>query len=150
MSEHKVTITWKSDSEDFSYKNYDRSHEWHFEGGKVVKASSAVQYLGKKDLVNPEEALAASISSCHMLSFLAIASRKRWVVRSYTDKAVAILEKNDKEKLAVTKTYLHPEVIFSGENLPTKEEILKMHKMAHEECFIANSVLTEIIVDPVV
>lgn len=149
MSEHKVTITWKKETEDFSYKKYDRTHEWHFEGGTVVKASSAVEYLGKKELVNPEEALAASISSCHMLSFLAIASRKRWVVEIYKDEAVAILEKNDNGKLAVTKTYLKPKVIFSGETKPTKEEISWLHHAAHEECFIANSVLTEIIVEPI-
>ncbi len=149
MSHHKVTITWKKVTEEFSYKTYDRTHQWHFEGGTVVEASSAAEYLGKKELVNPEEALVASISSCHMLTFLAIASRKRWVVESYTDEAVAILEKNEKGRLAVTKTYLHPEVIFSGENKPGKEEIKWLHHAAHDECFIANSVLTEIIVEPV-
>jgi organic hydroperoxide reductase OsmC/OhrA len=149
MSEHKVTINWVREKDDFSYKGYDRTHEWRFDGGTNIRASGAKEFYGDPAFPNPEEALAASLSSCHMLTFLAIASRKKMIVDSYEDHAVAILDKNSNGKLAVTKTYLHPKVVFSGENIPTKEEIIHIHHLSHEECFIANSVLTEVIVEPV-
>jgi len=149
MSEHKVNLSWKNESEDFSYKKYDRTHSWKFEGGIVVKASAAPEYLGKKEFVNPEEAYAASLASCHMLTFLAVASIKKYTIGIYEDNAVAILEKNEKSRIAVTKLYLRPKVNFTGDNIPDKTTIDEMHHRAHTECFIANSVLTEIIIEPV-
>ena len=149
MSEHKVYISWKNEGEDFSYKTYDRNHLWKFEGGTIIHASAAPDYLGKSELVNPEEAFAASLASCHMLTFLAIASMKKYMVASYEDNAVAILGKNEKLKVAVTNVYLRPNIIFKGENIPDKTTIDEMHHRAHQECFISNSVLTEIIVEPV-
>ena len=149
MSEHKVTIKWIRDKDDFSYKSYDRTHEWKFEGGTIIKASGAKEFFGNAALPNPEEALVAAISSCHALTFLAIASRKKMIVESYEDHAIGIMEKNAKGKLAVTKAYLHPKIVFSGDNIPTTEQIIQMHHLSHEECFIANSVLTEVIVEPV-
>jgi len=149
MSKHTVNLLWKNESEDFSYKNYDRTHSWKFEGGTVVKASAAPEYLGKKELVNPEEAFAASLASCHMLTFLAIASMKKYTIEIYEDEAVAILEKNEKSRMAVTKLYLSPKITFTGDNVPDKTIINKMHHRAHTECFISNSVLTEIIIEPV-
>jgi organic hydroperoxide reductase OsmC/OhrA len=148
MSEDIVNLSWKNDSEDFLYKNYDRTHSWKFEGGIVVKASAAPEYLGKKEFVNPEEAFAASLASCHMLTFLAIASMKKYIVESYEDKAVAILEKNEKSKMAVTKLYLRPKITFTGDNIPDETVIHEMHRRSHAECFISNSVLTEIIIEP--
>jgi organic hydroperoxide reductase OsmC/OhrA len=148
MSERIVNLSWKNDSEDFLYKNYDRTHSWKFEGGIVVKASAAPEYLGKKEFVNPEEAFAASLASCHMLTFLAIASMKKYIVESYEDKAVAILEKNEKSKMAVTKLYLRPKITFTGDNIPDETVIHEMHRRSHAECFISNSVLTEIIIEP--
>jgi organic hydroperoxide reductase OsmC/OhrA len=148
MSEHIVNLSWKNDSEDFLYKNYDRTHSWKFEGGIVVQASAAPEYLGKKEFVNPEEAFAASLASCHMLTFLAIASMKKYIVESYEDKAVAILEKNEKSKMAVTKLYLRPKITFTGDNIPDETVIHEMHRRSHAECFISNSVLTEIIIEP--
>jgi len=149
MSEHKVNLSWKNESEDFSYKNYDRTHIWKFEGGSVFKASAAPEYLGKKEFVNPEEAFAASLASCHMLTFLAIASIKKYTIEIYEDTAVAILEKNEKSRMAVTKLFLRPRITFMGDNIPDKTTIEEMHHRAHTECFIANSVLTEIIIEPV-
>ena len=149
MSEHKVYISWKNEGEDFSYKTYDRSHLWKFEGGTIIQASAAPDYLGNATLVNPEETFAASLASCHMLTFLAIASMKKYMVASYEDNAVAILGKNEKLKVAVTTVYLRPNIIFKGENIPEKTTIDEMHHRAHQECFISNSVLTEIIVEPV-
>ena len=149
MSEHIVNLSWKNDSEDFSYKKYDRTHSWKFEGGIAVKASAAPEYLGKKEFVNPEEAFAASLASCHMLTFLAIASMKKYIVESYEDKAVAVLEKNEKSRMAVTKLYLRPKITFKGDNIPDKTVIHEIHHRSHAECFISNSVLTEIIIEPV-
>jgi len=149
MSEHTVYLLWKNESEDFSYKKYDRTHRWKFEGGTVVKASAAPEYLGKKEFVIPEEAFAASLASCHMLTFLALASMKKYTVEVYEDTAIAILGKNEKLRMAVTKLYLRPKVNFKGDNIPDKTIINEMHHRAHTECFIANSVLTEIIIEPV-
>ena len=149
MSEHKVYLSWKNEGEDFSYKTYDRSHSWKFEGGTLIKASAAPDYLGKAELVNPEEAFAASLASCHLLTFLAIASMKKYTVATYEDNAVAILGKNEKLKMAVTTVYLRPNIIFKGDNIPDKTIIDEMHHRAHLDCFISNSVLTEIIVEPV-
>ena len=148
MSEHTVNLLWKNESEDFSYKNYDRTHSWKFEGGIDVKASAAPEYLGKKEFVNPEEAFAASLASCHMLTFLAIASMKKYTIETYEDNAVAILEKNEKSRMAITKLYLRPKITFTGDNIPEKTTINEMHHRAHIECFIANSVSTEIIIEP--
>jgi len=142
MSDHKVKIFWKNEKEDFSYKAYDRTHTWEFEGGKKITASAAPEYIGNIDYINPEEALAAALSSCHMMTFLFVASKKKLVVETYEDQSVAILEKNDKNKMAVTKLYLRPKIIFRGSIQPDKETMDKLHEKAHEECFIANSVLT--------
>jgi len=149
MAEYKVNLSWKNESEDFSYKKYDRTHNWRFEGGTIVQASAAPEYLGKKEFVNPEEAFAASLASCHMLTFLAIASMKKYTIGIYEDSAVAILEKNEKSRMSITKLYLRPKITFTGDSIPDRTIIDKMHHRAHAECFIANSVLTEIIIEPV-
>ena len=149
MSEHKVYLSWKNEGEDFSYKTYNRSHSWKFEGGTLIEASAAPDYLGKAELVNPEEAFAASLASCHLLTFLAIASMKKYTVATYEDNAVAILGKNEKLKMAVTTVYLRPKITFNGDDIPDKTIIDEMHHRAHLDCFISNSVLTEIIVEPV-
>lgn len=150
MSEYKVNLSWKPDSADFSYKEYTRTHQWIFGGGTKVTASAAPEYLGKAEYVNPEEAFAASLSSCHLLTFLAIVSFKKYSIKSYKDETVAIVEKNSNNKQAVTKVFLRPKVEFSGENIPDEEELKKMHHKAHTECFISTSVKTEVIVEPVI
>lgn len=144
MAEHQVSIKWKRETESFKYKDYNRDHQWVFEGGAVVKASAAPSYLGSPELVDPEEAFVASIASCHMLSFLTIAARKRFTVDSYSDAAVGFLEENG-GKWWVTRAILRPKVVFSPKNEAPKDEIhQKMHHLAHEQCFIANSVRTDI------
>jgi organic hydroperoxide reductase OsmC/OhrA len=147
MSEHKATLHWKKTTSDFSYKTYDRTHTVRFGGGSEIKASSAPEYLGKQEFVNPEEAFAFSISSCHLLTFLAIASMSNYVVEEYEDEAVAVLEKNNEGKMAVTKIHLKPKVKFSGQNIPDAEKLKKLHEKAHKECFIANSISSEVIVE---
>jgi organic hydroperoxide reductase OsmC/OhrA len=149
MSQHKVYLNWKNEGEDFSYKTYDRTHLLKFGGGTLIKASAAPSYLGNAELVNPEEVFAASLASCHLLTFLAIASMKKYTVATYEDNAVAILGKNEKLKMAVTTVYLRPNISFKGDNIPDNTTIDEMHHHAHRECFISNSVLTEIIVEPV-
>ncbi len=146
MSTHTATITWTRRGADFDYDTYNREHEWEFDCGQRVNASAAPEFKGREDNVDPEEAFAASIASCHMLTFLAIASKKRFVVDSYSDSAVAHLEKNAEGALAITRVELRPKISFSGDRAPSDEEIGRMHESAHRNCFIANSVKAEIVV----
>lgn len=148
MSEHKATIIWKKESGQFTYDTYNRGHLWRFDAGIEVKASATPAYLGNADMVDPEEALAASLSSCHMLTFLAFACKKKFVVESYEDEAVAHVEKNAEGKMAVTRIVLHPRVVFSGEKSPTAAELEQLHQGAHEFCFIANSLKAAVSVEP--
>lgn len=147
MSEHKVTVEWKKDTADFAYETYNRDHVWVFEGGTQVSASAAPAYRGDPAKVNPEDALVSALSSCHMLTFLALAAKKRLVVERYSDQAVGVLEKNETGKLAMTRVTLHPQVVFGGQNRPTPEQLHKLHEEAHGQCFIANSVTTVVTVD---
>jgi organic hydroperoxide reductase OsmC/OhrA len=147
MSEHKATIAWTRQTADFTYQTYNRDHDWTFDAGVTVRASAAPAYLGSESCVDPEEAFVASLSSCHMLTFLAIAAKKRLVVDRYQDHAVGILDKNDAGRLAVVRVTLRPEVTFSGETTPTPDELQRLHDQAHHACFIANSVTTEVVVE---
>jgi organic hydroperoxide reductase OsmC/OhrA len=147
MSEHRTRIQWARTGEAFTYETYPRRHRWRFGGGVEVDASSAPEYLGDAALPNPEEALVVALSSCHMLSFLAIAARKRLTVDSYDDEAVGHMEKNPEGRLAVTRVELRPRVRFSGA-APSADELRKLHDQAHHVCFIANSVKTEVTVTP--
>src|SRR3974377_1781570 len=148
MSEHKVTLKWERGGAEFSYQTYPRDHRWRFDGGHTVTATAAPAYLGNPAYVDPEEAFVASLSSCHMLTFLAIACKKQFTVDGYRDHAVGILAKDTEGNLAVTKVTLRPEVRFSGEKQPTTEELRQLHDRAHHACFIANSVKTEVVVEP--
>ncbi len=142
MSEHKINIRWKNNQSTFEYDHYDRSHEISFEGGQVLKASSAPQYLGDASLSNPEEMLAASLASCHMLTFLAIAAKSKLIVQSYEDHAVAHLGKNAQGKLCVIKITLNPKVNFLSSS-PDMDKLKNLHEKAHANCFIANSIQCE-------
>ena len=147
MSEHRASVVWERDTPDFEYETYTRDHTWTFEGGVSVRASAAATFLGNPELVDPEEAFVASLSSCHMLTFLAIAARKRLVVESYRDAAVGVMEKDADGRLAVTRVTLRPEIAFAL--APPPEQLERMHAQAHRNCFIANSVKTEISIEPV-
>ena len=148
MSEHTATITWRRELPDFAYATYSRDHDWTFDAGVTVRGSAAPAYKGSESCVDPEEAFVASLSSCHMLTFLALAAKKKHVVDSYHDQAVGILAKDTAGNLAITKVTLRPEVRFSGEKRPTGEELRQLHDRAHHACFIANSVKTEVVVEP--
>lgn len=149
MSEYRVTVSWRRTSAGFSYEEYNREHTWSFDAGFQVKATAAPEYRGKPDGVDPEEAFVAALSSCHMLTFLAIAARKRLVVDSYEDGAVGHMEKNAQGRLAVTRVVLRPKIRFGGSETPSSDQLAKLHEQSHHECFIANSVLTEVTVEPV-
>jgi organic hydroperoxide reductase OsmC/OhrA len=118
-----------------------------FEGGARIPASAAPAYRGNPAHVNPEEGLVAALSSCHMLTFLAIAAKKHFVVDRYSDHAIGFLEKNQHGKLAITRVILRPLVVFGGTTPPTPKQIAALHEGAHNECFIANSVTTEVTVE---
>jgi organic hydroperoxide reductase OsmC/OhrA len=147
MAEHKITLEWKRASDTFTYDTYNRDHVWIFEGGSKLTASAAAAYRGDPALANPEEAFVAALSSCHMLTFLAVAAKRKFVVDRYTDRAVGVLEKNAEGKLAVTRVRLHPSVTFSGPAAPTSEQLTALHEDAHKGCFIANSVTTDVTVE---
>ncbi len=147
MSEHKAEIRWSRTGDDFSYAAYSRDHSWRFDAGVEVAASASPQYKGSPSCVDPEEAFVAALSSCHMLTFLAIASRKNLVVNEYRDEAVGFLEKNAEGKLAVIRVILRPFVSFQGQS-PPAAQLHDLHHAAHEQCFLANSVRTQIDVEP--
>jgi organic hydroperoxide reductase OsmC/OhrA len=146
MSEHKVTLKWARGGVEFSYQKYPRDHTWSFDGGHTMTATAAPAYLGNPAHVDPEEAFVASLSSCHMLTFLAIACKQKLVVDSYEDEAVGHMEKNADGRLAITRVELRPAIAWGGSRKPTAEELEKMHHAAHENCFIANSVKTVVTV----
>jgi organic hydroperoxide reductase OsmC/OhrA len=148
--EYTATVRWTRGDAAFSDNRYSRGHTWAFDGGIQVPGSASPSVvplpLSREDAVDPEEAFVAAISSCHMLTFLSLAAKKRYVVDSYEDRAVGIMTKNERGKLFVSKVTLDPEISFSGERRPTPEQIAELHHLSHRECFIANSVLTEIAV----
>lgn len=147
MSEHVVDVSWSRGEHEFTYEKYSRDHEWRFDGGVTVPGSANPAYLGTDSgTVDPEEAFVAALSSCHMLTFLAIAAKKRLVVDSYVDHAVGVMAKNEAGRVAVTKVTLHPEITFAGE-APDEAALDRMHHLSHEQCFIANSVTTEVVVE---
>jgi len=143
VTEHKATISWQRSSAGFSYAEYNREHEWRFGSGHSIPASAAPKYLGNGENVDPEEAFVASISACHMLTFLAICARKRIVVDRYEDEAVGFLEADAHGRLVVTRVELAPRIVFGGEP-PDTASLQALHDRSHEECFIANSVRTQI------
>jgi len=139
MSEHVADISWSRGSSGFGYEQYSRDHTWRFDGGVELVASASPLFRGNPKAVDPEEALVAAVSSCHMLTFLAIASRKGLIVDSYRDQAVGVMEKNEQGTLAITLVTLRPAIEFSGA-APSLEILEGMHDAAHKACFIANSV----------
>ncbi|MBV8798950.1 MAG: OsmC family protein [Alphaproteobacteria bacterium] len=149
MSEHHAGVRWNRVSADFTYQSYNRAHEMTFKNGAIrLAASSAPAFRGEADRVDPEEAYVASLASCHMLTLLAICARKRLTVESYEDDAVGFLEKGSGGKLWVTRVELHPRIRFAEGAEVDGEALKALHRQAHAECFIANSVKTEVVVEP--
>lgn len=148
MAQYTATINWTRQNQDFLSNQYSRGHVWQFDGGVTVPASSSPHVvplpMSVEANVDPEEAFVAAISSCHMLFFLSIAAKRKFVVDSYIDKAVGTMAKNEQGKMAMVEVILNPDIKFSGDIQPTQAQIDKIHHLSHEQCFIANSVNCEI------
>jgi len=149
MSEHRATIVWQRGQQPFTDNAYSRAHEWRFDGGASVSASASPDVvplpMSVAEAVDPEEAFVAALSSCHMLTFLAIAAKRGHVIDSYTDAAIGYMGKNADGRTSVVQVVLEPKVSFVADSMPTAKQIRKMHDQAHHACFIANSVTTEVI-----
>jgi organic hydroperoxide reductase OsmC/OhrA len=148
MSEHEVTVRWGRGAARWDYESYVRDHEWSFGTGTTIAASAAQDFRGNASLPNPEEALVGALSSCHMLTLLAICARRGVVVESYEDHAVGHLEKNAAGRLAVTRVTLRPRIVFAEGHRPDAEALAALHEQSHRGCFIANSVTTVVEVKP--
>lgn len=151
MSIYTAKIVWKNDSaESFEKNQYSRGHAWEFDGGVTVPASSSPHAVrvpfSIEAAVDPEEALVASASSCHMLTFLWIAAKSGFVCGAYEDNAVGQMTTSEDGKQWVSKITLDPQIVWSGDKVPTAEELAHMHHEAHEVCYIANSIKSEIVI----
>jgi organic hydroperoxide reductase OsmC/OhrA len=150
MSEHKATISWARKGADFLKGKYSREHSWTFDGGITLAASASPSNVpepySNPDYVDPEEAFVAAVSSCHMLSFLYLAYKSGFQVDSYYDEAVGVMTKNERGILWVSAVTLQPRIAYSGPKLPTPADEEHLHHVAHEQCFIANSIKSEVTV----
>ena len=153
MSEHKAIISWKRTSPDFLKGKYSREHTWTFDGGITVPASPSPSVVpvpfSNPAHVDPEEAFVAAVSSCHMLTYLYLAYQQGFQVDSYADEAVGRMTKNERGVPWVSSVILHPQIAYSGDKLPTEADEKHLHHEAHQQCFIANSIKTEVIVERV-
>jgi organic hydroperoxide reductase OsmC/OhrA len=152
MGQYTATISWKRNGAAFTDNAYSRGHDWKFDGGVEVPASSSPHIvplpMSVAAAVDPEEAFIAALSSCHMLWFLSIAAKRRFVVDSYHDEAVGVMEANTEGRQAISRVTLRPAVSFVGDKIPSPAEIKQMHHESHEQCFIANSVRTDVRCEP--
>jgi organic hydroperoxide reductase OsmC/OhrA len=148
--EYRATVRWKADGSVFTENRYSRGHVWVFDGGIEVPASSSPSVVplpfSREDAVDPEEAFVAAVASCHMLTFLSLAAKRRFTVDRYEDRAVGVMTENQRGKLYISRVILDPVIEFSGERIPRPEQIADLHHLSHQECFIANSVLTDVVV----
>jgi len=144
-----ATVAWaKLASEPFTDGKYNRVHRWKFDGGMEFNASSSPHIvpvpMSDPSFVDPEEAFIASIASCHMLFFLSFCAKQKYVVTHYEDNAEGLLDKGDDGRMQMISVTLHPVIKFEGDNCPSEDAITLLHELAHNNCFIANSVKTEI------
>lgn len=148
MSEHTARISWHQTTDDFLKGRFSRKHTWSFDGGVSVPASASPSVVPEPyadpTAVDPEEAFVASLASCHMLTFLFIASCRKFEVSRYLDTAVGRMAKGEAGVPWVAEVVLRPHVEYSGEKRPTREEESEMHRLAHQQCYISNSVKTKI------
>jgi organic hydroperoxide reductase OsmC/OhrA len=148
MSQHTARIAWKNAGTEFMQGKFSRAHTWTFDGGLTVPASASPAVvrppLSDPGAIDPEEAFVASLSSCHMLTFLHLARRAGFQVESYDDDAVGELTKNAAGAFFISKVTLNPRIVYSADKRPSSEELARLHHDAHEQCFIAQSVRTEV------
>jgi len=153
MSSYQATVQWQRGDAEFSGGLYSRGHSWHFDGGIEVRASSSPQVVPPPrsvvEAVDPEEAFVVSLSSCHMLWFLSIAASAGLIVDSYRDEAIGTLSKNEEGRLAMTKVVLRPQISW-GSAEPSPDQLTELHERAHHACFLASSVKTEVVIEPIV
>jgi organic hydroperoxide reductase OsmC/OhrA len=151
MSEHLAEVRWQRNGAVFTDGRFSRAHVWRFDGGVEVPASatpaSVPLPMSRAEAVDPEEAFVASLSSCHMLFFLALAAKRGFVVDSYVDPAVGELSKNERGRWWMSRVTLRPAITFAG-RAPAESDLLDFHHRAHELCYIANSVITDVRVEP--
>lgn len=152
MATYAAEILWSRGDQDFLGNQYSRRHTLRFDAGIDVPGSSSPHVVpipySDTSAIDPEEMFVASLASCHMLWFLSIAAKRKFVVDRYTDSAVGVMDKNSQGVMAMTLVTLRPHVAFSGANLPSREELDHMHRLAHQQCFIANSVNSEVRCEP--
>ncbi len=153
MSEYTATTHWQRQANEvFSDNRYHRRHDWRFDGGAVVPGSSAPSSVplpwSDPAAVDPEEAFVASLSSCHLLWFLHLAGKGGYVVDDYRDDAVGVMARNAAGKMAITRVTLRPVVRFGGARRPTADQHEQLHHAAHEQCYIANSVKSDVLCEP--
>jgi organic hydroperoxide reductase OsmC/OhrA len=148
MSEHRAIVRWKQAGNPFAKGRFSREHSWSFDGGLTVPASSSPAVvpapMSNPANIDPEEAFVASLSSCHMLTFLFLAYRDGLEVASYEDEAVGVITKNERGASWVSTVVLNPRVVYEGAKTPTRADEERLHHAAHEGCFISNSVKTEV------
>lgn len=151
MSEHIATVEWSRGDQPFADNRYSRAHDWRFDGGAVVRGSSAPssvpEPMSDPAAVDPEEALVAAVSSCHMLFFLAYAGKAGFVVDHYSDDAVGRMGKDERGRISITDIVLRPAVLFSGDVRPDAAGLAGLHHRAHEACYIANSIRAGVTVE---
>lgn len=151
MASYTATVTWqRMPTEVFTDRRYSRAHQWRFDGGATIAASASPHIVplpySRSENVDPEEAFVAALSSCHMLFFLSLAAERGWCVDYYEDNATGTLAQNEEGQMAMTEVRLQPKVVFSGEPNPGPENEQRLHQLAHEKCFIANSVKTKVVI----
>jgi len=151
MSQYKAIVKWHRNGAAFTDNRYSRQHSWNFDGGIEIPASASPHVvplpLSVVEAVDPEEAFVAALASCHMLWFLSIAAKAGFVVDSYQDEATGVMARNPDGKLAMTQVTLYPKLVFAGKR-PSADQHNAMHHEAHEECFIASSVKTDVRCEP--
>lgn len=150
MSQHVCKVHWERQGPDFLRGQYSREHVWSFDGGIEIPASPSPHVVpspwSNSAFVDPEEAFVAAVSSCHMLTFLWLASKAGWVADEYVDHAIGEMTRNDRGVLWVSTISLRPQIIWSGERIPSPSEVEELHHQAHDQCFIAQSIQTQVVV----
>jgi organic hydroperoxide reductase OsmC/OhrA len=151
MAEHKATISWKNEGPDLLKGKYSRVHRWTFDGGLSIEGSASPAVVpapySSTAAIDPEEAFVAAISSCHMLTFVWLASRQGFQVDSYEDQAVGVTKKNEKGATWVATVTLRPKLVYGGDKRPSADEEERLHHAAHEQCYISSSVKTEVLIE---
>ena len=151
MQQFEAKVEWRRGEQAFADNRYSRAHHWQFDGGLTVPASSSplsvAVPMSDPGALDPEEALVAALSSCHMLFFLSFAARRGFVVDSYIDKPVGMMDKDADGKMAMTLFRLRPAIAFGGERQPSGAELDALHHEAHEHCYIANSIKADVVIE---